>query len=192
MVTMQDEQGTSTQEMVRAVGQADGSDPAERTDDGAATVQVRWLTEDQQRSWRAYLLGSARLTEALSRQLEADAAVSLSEYEILVRLSESPEHTLRMSELASSLVHSRSRVTHTVSRLEHRGLVQRQTCSADGRGVNCVMTPAGFELLKGAAPGHVTAVRAHLVDVLTPEQLTALGEAMDLVATTLPGGSGTR
>ena len=147
-----------------------------------AAEPVRWLTDEQQRSWRAFLLGSARLTEALTRQLESEAGVSLSEYEILVRLSEVPGRTLRMSELAASLVHSRSRLTHTVSRLERRGLVRRENCLADGRGVNCVMTDEGFTLLDEAAPGHVRAVRANLVDVLDDDQLRALGEAMALIA----------
>ncbi|WP_024286862.1 MarR family winged helix-turn-helix transcriptional regulator [Cellulomonas sp. KRMCY2] len=147
-----------------------------------ADEPVQWLTEDQQRHWRAFLLGSAQLTESLTRQLETEAGLSLSEYEILVRLSECEDHTLRMSELAASLVHSRSRLTHTVSRLETRNLVRRQTCLDDGRGVNCVMTEVGYALLEAAAPGHVRAVRAHLVDLLTPEQFRALGEAMAIVA----------
>ena len=150
--------------------------------DQPADEPVRWLTDEQQRSWRAFLLGSARLTEALTRQLESEAGVSLSEYEILVRLSEVPGRTLRMSDLAASLVHSRSRLTHTVSRLERRGLVRRENCLDDGRGVNCVMTDEGFALLDAAAPGHVRAVRAHLVDVLDDDQLRALGEAMALIA----------
>lgn len=150
---------------------------------GAPTAQdVRWLSEDQQRSWRAFLLGSARLTDALTRQLEADHGLSLSEYEILVRLSEAPDHTLRMSELADNLMHSRSRITHTIARLERRGLVERANCLADGRGVNAVMTDVGYALLVDAAPGHVRAVRANLVDVLSPAQLHELGEAMALVA----------
>lgn len=144
--------------------------------------EPRWLTEEQQVHWRAYLLGSARLADALTRQLEADSGLSLNEYEVLVRLSEAPERTVRMSELAASLVHSRSRVTHTVARLEGRGLVERRTCLADGRGVNCAMTEAGWELLRAAAPGHVAAVRAHLVDLLTDEQFRALGDAMAVVA----------
>ncbi len=160
-----------------------------------AEEAVRWLTAEQQASWRAFLLGSARLNDALNRQLEADSGVSLSEYEVLVRLSESPERTQRMSELAASLLHSRSRLTHTVSRLERRGLVRRETCRIDGRGVNCVMTDAGAALLREAAPGHVRAVRATLVDVLTDEQLRALGEAMAVIASgpaSIPGGTGTR
>jgi len=162
------------------------SQPAAQVDDarsdGAPEQEVRWLDEDQQRAWRSFLLGSARLTEALGRQLETDSDLSLSEYEILVRLSEAPGHTARMSELASSLMHSRSRITHTVGRLERRGLVERRTCLADGRGVNAEMTATGYALLVASAPGHVRAVRAQLVDLLTTGQLTALGEAMSLVA----------
>jgi len=143
---------------------------------------VAWLTPEQQDYWRAYLLGVARLTDALGHQLERDAGLSLSEYEMLVRLSEAPERTLRMSDLAVSLKHSRSRLTHTVGRLESQGLVERQACDADRRGVNCVMTDAGFGLLARSAPGHVRAVREHLVDRLTDDELRALGQAMAKVA----------
>ena len=183
---------TGTAEAVDAVGVADAVDvlgavpgdrqaPADQGSVAGPADAVRWLSADEQRSWRAYLLGSARLTEALTRQLETEAQVSLSEYEILVRLSESEQRTLRMSELAASLVHSRSRLTHTVSRMERRGLVRRQNCTVDGRGVNCVLTDEGYALLRAVAPGHVRAVRAHLVDRLTPAQFEALGEAMAII-----------
>lgn len=155
---------------------------SEQATAGRVEDDVPWLTDAQQRAWRAYLLGSARLTDALTRQLETDADLSLSEYEILVRLSEVPEHTLRMSELASSLVHSRSRLTHTVTRLERRRLVERRNCIEDGRGVNCVMTDEGYAALVAAAPGHVRAVRTHLVDLLSDGQLLALGRAMEQIA----------
>lgn len=153
---------------------------------GTVANEPRWLTAEQQRAWRSYLAGSARLTEALNRQLEDEADLSLSEYEILVRLSESPDRAVRMSELADSLVQSRSRVTHTVARLERRGLVTRRSCSDDGRGVEAALTETGFATLVDAAPGHVRAVRAALVDPLTAEQFRALGEAMARVA--LPDG----
>ncbi len=143
--------------------------------------ETRWLSTEQQEHWRAFLVGSARLNDALGRQLERDSGLSLSEYEVLVRLSEAPERTLRMSLLADELAHSRSRITHTVRRLEAGGLVARQACEADGRGVNCTMTDVGYARLESAAPGHVRAVRAHLVDVLTDDQLRALGEAMAAV-----------
>ena len=151
------------------------------TQEVTAGTPVRWLEPEQQASWRAYLTGSAIVTSALSAQLEAEAGLSLSEYEVLVRLSENEDHTLRMSQLADGLVHSRSRLTHTVRRMEDRGLVERRQCEVDGRGVNCHMTPLGFETLVAAAPGHVNAVRRVIVDVLTPEQFEALGAAMAAV-----------
>ena len=151
------------------------------TQDTPTRTEVRWLDAEQQVHWRAFLTGSAIVTAALSAQLETESGMSLSEYEVLVRLSESPDHTLRMSQLADGLVHSRSRLTHTVSRMEKRGLVERQACAGDGRGVNCHMTAKGYEALVSAAPGHVAAVRRVLVDALTDEQFAALGEAMATV-----------
>lgn len=156
----------------------------------SVVTETRWLSPDQQHQWRAYIDGSALVTEVLGRQLERDADLSLSEYEILVRLSEAPDRTLRMSTLADGLAHSRSRITHTIRRMEGRGFVERRACAADGRGVNAAMTAQGFERLQAAAPGHVEAVRAAMVDVLTPEQLRALGEAMSVVRATLRGGQG--
>jgi DNA-binding MarR family transcriptional regulator len=151
-------------------------------------AEVRWLSTEQQGYWRDFLVGTARLTEALGRQMERDSDLSLSEYEVLVRLSEAPGWTTRMSVLADELAHSRSRITHTVRRLEAAGLVERQACEADGRGVNCRMTATGFARLEAAAPGHVRAVRSHLVDVLTDDQLRALGEAMSAVRDALERG----
>ena len=143
---------------------------------------IPWLSVEQQVSWRAFLQGAARLTEGLNRQLERDAGLSVSEYEILSRLSGTAGRTLRMSDLAIGLVHSRSRLTHTVGRLESRGLVERRPCPDDRRGVNCAMADAGYELLVATAPGHVRAVRELLVDPLTEAELRALGEAMAKVA----------
>lgn len=144
--------------------------------------EVRWLSADQQASWRSYLQGVARLTDALNRQMERDSGLSLNEYEVLVRLSEAADHTLRMSELATALVHSRSRLTHTVRRLEAQGLVERRSCADDRRGVNCVMTAAGHGFLVRAAPGHVRAVRDLMVDRLTDTEFQAVGAAMSNVA----------
>ncbi len=150
-----------------------------------AGAAARWLTHEQQHHWRDFLVGSSRLIEALGQQLERDAGLSLGEYEVLVRLSEAPDSTLRMSTLARELAHSRSRITHTIHRLEVAGLLERRACPADGRGVNAVITPVGFARLEAAAPGHVDAVRTHLVDVLSGAQLEALGEAMAVVGEAL-------
>lgn len=141
-----------------------------------------WLTAREYAAWRSYVDGSARVNEALARQLEQHTDLTLSEYEVLVRLSESEDWTLRMSEIADELAHSRSRVTHAVRRMETRGLVRRVACAKDGRGVNCVMTQQGFDELSASAPGHVSAVRKVLVDVLTAEELDQLGAMMTRIS----------
>ncbi|WP_265520517.1 MarR family winged helix-turn-helix transcriptional regulator [Oerskovia flava] len=145
-------------------------------------VEPRWLDEDQQRSWRQYLEGTARFVEALGHDHDVHSAVSLGEYELLVRLSESPGRSVRMSVLADGLAQSRSRVTHTVHRMERRGLVRRTADADDRRGVHCVMTQQGYDLLVASAPAHVAAVRRLMVDVLTPEQLRVLGESMAAIS----------
>ena len=89
------------------------------------THDVDWLSTEQQHAWRAYLVGTTLLMDRLDRDLRASHDISLPEYEVLVRLSESPDHRVRMATLADSLSHSRSRVTHTVTRLERAGLVER-------------------------------------------------------------------
>jgi DNA-binding MarR family transcriptional regulator len=142
------------------------------------TSTTRWLDEDQQHSWRQLLRGSAKLFDDLNRDLEEQSGLSLSEYEVLVRLSEAEGRRLRMSVLADELVHSRSRLTHTIRRMEGAGLVERSSCPDDRRGVNCTLTPAGFARLEAVAPGHVESVRARLVDRISPEQLRLLGEIM--------------
>ncbi|GEL45664.1 transcriptional regulator [Cellulomonas hominis] len=149
---------------------------------------VRWLTADEQRAWRAYRDGTARLLDVLAHDLEQETGLSLGEYEVLVRLSEAPGRTLRMSELAGELAHSRSRLTHTVRRMESDGLVERAPCLEDARGVNCTMTETGWQRLVAAAPAHVASVRTRLVDVLTPEQMQALGHAMGAVGAALQAG----
>ncbi|MFZ5869661.1 MAG: MarR family winged helix-turn-helix transcriptional regulator [Actinomycetota bacterium] len=139
---------------------------------------TRWLSEAEQQVWRAFLEANQRLWDKLARELDDESDLSLAEYEILVRLSEVEGWSLRMSELADRLVHSRSRLTHTARRMEERGLVRREACPADGRGVLCVMTDAGYAELVKAAPVHVEGVRTHLFDQLTPDEVAALGSAM--------------
>jgi DNA-binding MarR family transcriptional regulator len=113
--------------------------------------------------------------------------MSLAEYEILVQLSEAPDRRLRMSELADRVVSSRSRITHTVGRMEERGLVYREACVDDGRGVLCVLTDAGFARLEGAAPGHVETVRTIMFDPLEPADAEILGAALSKVREKLRG-----
>jgi DNA-binding MarR family transcriptional regulator len=127
--------------------------------------------------------------DTLDRQLQHEAGVPHTYYEILVRLSEVPDRALRMSQLAVSSMSSRSRLSHAVARLEETGWVRRRECPTDRRGAVCELTDAGFAALQAAAPGHVAAVRANLFDQLTPEQVVALREISEALATHL-GGDG--
>lgn len=141
-----------------------------------------WLDADQQASWRALVLGTQLLMDRLDADLTTRFGLSLAEYEILVRLSEREGWSMRMAQLADAIRHSRSRVTHTIARMERRGWVVRSTCVEDGRGVLAVMTGEGYALLEEAAPVHVAGVRAHLVDLAAPEDLQAVGRVMNAVA----------
>lgn len=136
-----------------------------------------WLDAEEQTAWRQVLYGTQLLMERLSTVLEQDPEIdlTLAEYEILVRLSEGPTRRKRMSELAEEIVHSRSRLTHTVGRLEKRGLLTRQRCSDDGRGREAVLEPAGMALLEHAAPFHAASVRRYLLDLIGREDLLTLG-----------------
>ncbi len=152
-------------------------------------MTTEWLTSNQQRAWRAYLLGSTLLIERLDRDLREKHGLSLPEYEILVRLSEAPDRSLRMAELADSVKNSRSRITHTITRMERAGLVVRTQCPSDGRGVFAELTDAGNGRLVEAAPCHVESVRASLIDVVAEADLEAVGRAFGSVASTLGSGS---
>lgn len=146
-----------------------------------ATAPVRWLDQAEQVAWRAYLDGTRTLMQALDRQLQADAGISLTDYELLVRLSEAPGGTLRMRDLADATLSTRSGITRAVTRAEQAGWVERIECEQDRRGMNARLTEAGRAKLVASAPGHVAAVREHLVDRLTPaqiEQLAGIGELL--------------
>jgi DNA-binding MarR family transcriptional regulator len=145
-------------------------------------MAVRWLSSSQQRAWRSYLLGSTLLMDRIDRDLREKHGLSGPEYELLVRLSEAPGHEVRMAELANSVKNSRSRVTHTINRLEQAGLVVRRSCESDGRGVNAVLTETGHAKLVAAAPDHVECVRESLIEVIDDADLTVIGRAFGQVA----------
>ncbi len=137
-------------------------------------AETRWLTDDEQRAWRAYLGATRRVFEELDRELQRDAGMPHTYYTILVALSEAPDRTLRMSQLADASGSSRSRLSHAVARLEENGWVRRRSCPSDRRGALAVLTDEGFAALAAAAPGHVAGVRRHLFDRLTPDQVHQL------------------
>ncbi|MFB4316544.1 MarR family winged helix-turn-helix transcriptional regulator [Actinomadura sp. 21ATH] len=143
--------------------------------------EPRWLDATQQRDWRAYVDGSVRLNEIMDRDLKTRHGLSVSEYEILVRLSEAPDRRLRMAELAEHASQSRSRLSHTCSRLESKGLVRRDNCPNDKRGVFAHLTDEGYATLERAARDHVETVRDFFVDVVDPADLEAIGRAFTQV-----------
>jgi DNA-binding MarR family transcriptional regulator len=143
--------------------------------------ETRWLDSAQQRSWRALVVGTTLLFDRLDEDLRREFDLSLVEYEILVRLSER-DGSMRMAALADALAHSRSRVTHTVTRMEKAGLVRRARSDEDGRGIICGLTDQGHALLVAAAPMHVAGVREHLVDLVDDADFAAVGRVMDAVA----------
>ncbi len=144
--------------------------------------EPRWLDQSQQQAWRALVLGTQLLFDQLDDELRQHSNISLTEYEILVRLSEREGGQMRMAQLADSLAHSRSRVTHTVKRMEKAGLVGRGTSPEDGRGITAGLTETGWLMLSNLAPMHVEGVRTHLVDLVDPDDLETLGRVMNAVA----------
>src|SRR3954451_24933101 len=138
------------------------------------TDSPRWLDEEEQRAWRAFLRAAAGVDEALDRQLQREAGMPHAYYQVLAMLSESPGRTLRMSELAGLTTSSASRLSHAVARLEEKGWVRREKPPTDRRGAVAVLTDAGWDALVAAAPGHVAAVRAAVFDRLAPEQVSQL------------------
>lgn len=143
---------------------------------------TRWLTDAEQRHWRAYLSATQLLADRLQRDLQEKHGLSSADYEILVRLSEMPDRRLRMSELAERALSSRSRLSHQVSRMERAGLVERQTCDDDRRGQWAVLTEHGWQVLVAAAPDHVEGVRQFLLDPLSATEFAALGRICAKVA----------
>jgi DNA-binding MarR family transcriptional regulator len=144
-------------------------------------AETPWLDDGEQRTWRSFLAATRLLFEALDRDLQRGVGMPTTYYALLVELSEAPDRTMRMSDLAERLRSSRSRMSHAVARLEENGWVRRESCPTDRRGSFAVLTDEGMAALEAAAPIHVASVRAHLLDQLTPAQLAQLGEVSELL-----------
>ncbi|MFF7441099.1 MarR family transcriptional regulator [Streptomyces sp. NPDC008122] len=149
---------------------------------GGDMAEPRWLTDEEQHVWRAYLHATTLLEDHLDRQLQRDAGMPHVYYGLLVQLSQAPRRRLRMTELARSAKITRSRLSHAVARLEKNGWVRRENCPSDKRGQFAQLTEEGMEVLRQNAPGHVTAVRQAMFDRLSPEQVTQLGAIMRVMA----------
>jgi DNA-binding MarR family transcriptional regulator len=157
---------------------------------GGMTTTTRWLSQEEQRTWRLFLQACESVFAATAAQLARDSGLPHGYYEILVHLSEAQNRALRMTQLARASTYSKSRLSHAVARLEERGWVLRTECATDRRGQIAQLTDEGFAALAAAAPGHVGQVRKSLIDVLTPEQVTQLGEISAAIVAAAPGVTG--
>ncbi|MGO1057075.1 MarR family winged helix-turn-helix transcriptional regulator [Crossiella sp. CA198] len=136
----------------------------------------RWLDERQHQAWRGFLTMQSRLLSHLARELQRQSGLSDADYAVLVGLSEAPDGRLRLNELGAELQWQKSRLSKQITRMQDRGLVQREECPTDGRGAFATLTDQGRATIEAAAPLHVDQVRRYFADVLTPAQLTALTE----------------
>ncbi|MCW2848103.1 MAG: transcriptional regulator, MarR family [Marmoricola sp.] len=138
-------------------------------------TEVRWLSTAQERVWRQWVELNARVTVTLQREMQEDSGLSMPDFEVLVNLTDSPEGRVRVTDLATQMLWERSRLSHHVTRMERRGMVERSDCAEDGRGAWIVITPAGRAAIEKAAPGHVETVRRLVFDVLTEDEAGTLG-----------------
>ena len=146
-----------------------------------AAEPTRWLTADEEAAWRAFASVLVRLPWALECQLQRDASLSFIEYHALAMLSETPDHTRRMSDLAAVTNASLSRLSHLIKRLEVRGFVRREADPTDGRYTNAVLTKAGYEHLVASAPAHVETVRRLVIDPFTGAELRQIHTAAERI-----------
>jgi DNA-binding MarR family transcriptional regulator len=150
--------------------------------DDSTTTAPRWLDAREQASWRAYLDMTAKLNTRLNREMQEQSGISIADFSVLVQLSEHVDARMRVLELARSLGWEKSRLSHQLTRMQQRGLIERSNCSEDRRGAFIVLTERGRETVDAAAPRHVESVRRYLFDELSAEQVDALGVIARTVA----------
>jgi DNA-binding MarR family transcriptional regulator len=141
----------------------------------------KWLTPAEMKAWREYIIASRRLLDALDEDLAAHD-LSMADYEVLAQLSDAPDRTMRMSDLADVAMISRSRLSHRIKVMEKEGWVRREACPNDKRGSFAVMTPKGWKAIVAAAPDHVASVRNRFIDVLDKNDQKYLAEIFARVA----------
>jgi DNA-binding MarR family transcriptional regulator len=154
------------------------------TEAAREAAEPRWLTPDELETWKTLQFVMSLLTGALGEQLQRDSNLSFLEYYVLAGLSDQPDHTMRMSQLAILTNSELSRLSHLIRRLENRGLVRREPDPDDGRFTNAILTSEGHAELVKAAPGHVERVRQLVFDPLTETDRRALHKVMTKL---LPG-----
>ncbi len=149
-------------------------------------VDPRWLTQDEERAWRAFRRLLVALPARTARDLTAESGLSSADYEVLSTLSEKDGHRWSLKDLAAKMEWTRSRLSHHTARMQERGLVGREPDPADARGCILHLTPDGLRALEAAAPGHVASVRARFLDHVSPDELGTLERISTRIAD-LPG-----
>jgi DNA-binding MarR family transcriptional regulator len=147
-----------------------------------------WLTEPEQRAWRGLLQMNSALDARLNRELQQASGLSLTDYDVLVLLTEAPDGRRRVFEVAEDLQWEQSRLSHHLARMQRRGLVAREECTTDRRGAFVVLTDAGRDAIEKAAPGHVDTVRQLVFDGLSEEQVAMLESFVGRVLARLRSG----
>jgi DNA-binding MarR family transcriptional regulator len=142
---------------------------------------VRWLNDSEERAWRSFQLMQMRLTALLARDLSTRSGLSYQDYAVLVALTDQPDGRMRLFQLGNELGWEKSRLSHQVSRMAQRGLVEKMKCGSDRRGAFVGVTSAGRREISAAAPSHLDAVRRLFVDRLTPAQLAGICEVAEIV-----------
>jgi DNA-binding MarR family transcriptional regulator len=158
-----------------------GLRPTEPLDYVQNDDETKWLQPLEEAAWQGFLSLNRVVFAELEAQLQSGSRMPLAHYAILVTLSDAPDRTLRMGELARALYTAPSSISHAMTRLESKGLIERRNDPKDRRAQFAVLTDAGAEALAAAAPGHVGAVRRNLIDLLTADQLAQLKEISDAV-----------
>jgi DNA-binding MarR family transcriptional regulator len=147
----------------------------------SSDVAPRWLDQREQAAWRAFLEMQNRLAAQLNREMQDASGLSSPDFAVLVRLSEHPDGRMRVLELARALRWEKSRLSHQLSRMTARGLLERSHCNEDKRGAFVVLTDRGRATVEAAAPQHVEAVRRYLFDALSDDQVSTLADICDAV-----------
>ncbi len=144
-------------------------------------TEPRWLNKREARAWRGYRRMRDLLELQIGRDLARETGLSAADYTVLVALSESPGYRVRQIELAGLTLWSKSRLSHQLSRMERRGLIRREEQAENSRAVDAVLTSDGLRAIEKAAPEHVESVRRNFIDLLTDDQIDALGDAAETV-----------
>jgi DNA-binding MarR family transcriptional regulator len=137
-------------------------------------TEPKWLTDQEMTAWLGYRRMRLLLDLQLGRELSSQHGLSEPDYDVLSDLSDAGEDGMRLSDLAAHMRWSKSRLSHHITRMQQRGLVDRLECSDDGRGSQLVLTRRGRTAIAHAAPDHVASVRQHFIDLLTPEEIATL------------------